>query len=574
MRSGGGLRIALALIPQPKRTLPRALALTAVLAAFAAGEASAQGFGPQGHGSRFGAAARFNSSLPNSANRPTKIVRPGGLGPLAGGQGGYGGRGNPGKGGGKLTDGGPHPHGGGDPRPHLPRLPHGPIKPGGPIFVPGGPTVAADPGGPPPNGIVPLTSSGGGQGSSRSGNQAVSRGGSGAPPAGERRYVPDEVVVEVAANTSERAADALARRHRLARLETVDDRLTNTTLYRWRIPDRRAVPAVVRALAADRSVLSAQPNYLASLQQEATSPAPAGEIGFAQYAPAKLQLAQAHALAKGDKVLIAVIDSGVDLRHPELAGMIVESFDAVGFGDKVHSHGTAIAGAIVAHARLTGVAPAARILAARAFSGQRGGRGGKDGSTFSIVQAIDWAVAHDARIINMSFAGPRDPKIEENLAAAGKKGIVLVAAAGNDGPKSPPLYPAAYPFVIAVTATDEEDRLLSAANRGRHIAVAAAGVDLWLPAPNGDYQMTTGTSFAAAEVSGAVALLIERKPDLDSEAVRRVLMSTARDLGPKGFDPDFGAGLVDAYQAILSIAPQAAGTIGAGATAAAPGERE
>ncbi len=91
----------------------------------------------------------------------------------------------------------------------------------------------------------------------------------------------------------------------------------------------------------------------------------------AQYAVAKLQMPQAHALARGDKVLIAVVDSGIDVTHPELAGMIVDQFDAIGTGDKVHPHGTGIAGAIVAHARLMGTAPAAQILAARAFGTKR-----------------------------------------------------------------------------------------------------------------------------------------------------------------------------------------------------------
>ena len=130
--------------------------------------------------------------------------------------------------------------------------------------------------------------------------------------------------------------------------------------------------------------------------------------------------------------------------------------------------------------------------------------------------------------------------------------MVLIAAAGNAGPNSSPLYPAADPAVIAVTATDADDALFSGANRGSHIAVAAPGVAVLVPAPNGGYQFTTGTSVAAAEVSGVAALLIQRNPSLTPNAVRRILMSTAKDLGPKGRDRDFGAGLVDALQAVRS----------------------
>jgi len=118
--------------------------------------------------------------------------------------------------------------------------------------------------------------------------------------------------------------------------------------------------------------------------------------------------------------------------------------------------------------------------------------------------------------------------------------------------------------VIAVTATDVDDKLFPAANRGNYIAVAAPGVDLLLPAPGSGYQVTSGTSFAAAEVSGAVALLLERNPGLDPATVRRILMSTARDLGPIGLDPQFGAGLVDVYQAILALPAATVGQTAAG----------
>jgi subtilisin family serine protease len=155
----------------------------------------------------------------------------------------------------------------------------------------------------------------------------------------------------------------------------------------------------------------------------------------------------------------------------------------------------------------------------------------------------------------MSFAGARDPAVERHLVAARQRGIVLVAAMGNAGPNSPPLYPAAFSGVIAVTATDEQDRIFRQANRGNHVAIAAPGVNLWLPTLNGGYHRISGTSFAAAEVSGVVALMLERNPRLTPDAVLKALTTTARDLGPRGNDNQFGAGLIDAYQAVLSVAP-------------------
>jgi len=130
---------------------------------------------------------------------------------------------------------------------------------------------------------------------------------------------------------------------------------------------------------------------------------------------------------------------------------------------------------------------------------------------------------------------------------------VLIAASGNFGPKSPPQYPAADPNVIAVSATDVDDKMFGASNIGPHIAVAAPGVDILLPSPGNDYRLISGTSFSAAYVSGVAALIIQRAPGLSPDAVRNILQSTAKDLGPIGKDPEFGAGLVDAYKAIMAV---------------------
>ena len=173
-------------------------------------------------------------------------------------------------------------------------------------------------------------------------------------------------------------------------------------------------------------------------------------------------------------------------------------------------------------------------------------------------------------MINMSFAGPRDPALAQALQIAREKGIVLIGAAGNAGPKSPPLYPGADPNVIAVTATDDRDHLFIRANQGKYIAVAAPGVDILVPAPNNSLQLTTGTSVATAHVSGVAALLIAQKPSRTPEDIRAILMSTAKDLGAKGFDPQFGAGLVDPLKA-LRLAPPVASDKTAALISRAPG---
>ena len=179
-------------------------------------------------------------------------------------------------------------------------------------------------------------------------------------------------------------------------------------------------------------------------------------------------------------------------------------------------------------------APRVGLLTVRAFSSTANSA---QGTTFNILRGLDWAADQGARVVNMSFAGPSDPRLHDALAKAYKRGMVLIAAAGNAGPNSPPLYPGADPNVIAVTATDSRDALFPGANRGNYIAVAAPGVDVFAPAPDGTYQLTTGTSVAAAEVSGVAALLIERNPALTPADVRKILMDTAKRSGPEGTRP-------------------------------------
>src|SRR4029450_10452276 len=147
-----------------------------------------------------------------------------------------------------------------------------------------------------------------------------------------------------------------------------------------------------------------------------------------------------------------------------------------------------MAGAIASHRRLLGTAPGARLLAVHAFSTAAAAG---ESTTFNILKGIDWSVREGARIINMSFAGPKDPSLSRSLKLAYDKGIVLIAAAGNAGPKSPPLYPGADPSGIAVPRTDADDKIFVGANRGSYVSVAAPGVDILVPAPENGYQLTT-----------------------------------------------------------------------------------
>jgi subtilisin family serine protease len=371
------------------------------------------------------------------------------------------------------------------------------------------------------------------------------------PPAGETRFRSGEILVATSPGTRSATVTEIARRHRLSEGETVEIGLLGVTMHVLRISDRRDVGSVVRELGGEGALASIQPNYLYATQEDA-APSSAPQ----QYALGKLHVAAALAAAPGEPVRVAVIDTAIDETHPDLAGAVEARFDAIGGAPRALGHGTSIAGAIAAHGRLKGVDPNVRILSARAFASDGAGT---LGSTLSVLKSIDWAARERARVVNMSFAGPPDPALHAIVVAAFGKGLTLVAAAGHAGPKSPPLYPAAEETVLAITATDSDDRLYDKANVGRYIAAAAPGVDVLLPAAQGGYALETGTSVAAALVSGVVALVLERRPGATPAQVRKLLLTTAEPLGGGAGVAEFGAGLVDAQRAV-SAAEAAAAT--------------
>jgi hypothetical protein len=361
------------------------------------------------------------------------------------------------------------------------------------------------------------------------------------------RAIANEIVAEIDGTLSEAQVDALARRHGLQRIQSRNFELIGATIGLFRITGRKTVEATSRELSQDGSVRAVQPNFRYALQDQNAG---VGEGDPGQYAQAKLRLPQAHTLADGANVTVAVIDSGIDIKHAEFSGVTITSFDALDSKEGPHAHGTGVAGAIVSHVRLMGSAPAAHILAIRAFG--MSGKGAESNS-YVLLRGFELAAGHGAQVINMSFAGPKDALVGRGLSALAARNIVMVAAAGNAGPKSPPLYPAADPNVMAVSATDARDKLFAASNRGSYIAVSAPGVDLFLPAPGDKYQITSGTSFSSAYVSGLAALMLQRNPALKPAELHAILIKTARDLGPPGPDDQFGAGEADAFAAVSSV---------------------
>ena len=335
------------------------------------------------------------------------------------------------------------------------------------------------------------------------------------PPPGETRFVPDEVLLEFRGGATSRALARMARRLHLTRLETQRFALIDRTMQRLRIEAN----TTVRSDAAPDGALSHRRRRAAELALR--SAAGAARTGRRAKPAARNTSSTscifiaAHRITNGDDVLVAVIDSEIDTHHPDLAGVLRRRI-------RCARRQTRAASARHGHGRRHRRPPQAdrRGAEGAAARGARFSGSGESaqGTTFNVMKGLDWAAGKNARIVNMSFAGPADSMFADMLAKAYARGMVLIAAVGNAGPRSPPLYPAAYRDVIGVTATDADDKLLPQAKRGRQVAVAAPGVDILVPAPGGSYQLTSGTSVAAAHVSGVAALLLARNPKLSPYA--------------------------------------------------------
>ncbi len=277
----------------------------------------------------------------------------------------------------------------------------------------------------------------------------------------------------------------------------------------------------------------------------------------------KIHVANAWAKSTGSGVTVAVIDTGVDATHPDLAGHVLTGYDeinqtAAGNTDP-NGHGTHVAGTIAA---LTGngvgvsaIAPDAKIMPIRVL--------GADGSGYmsDAANGIVYAADHGADVVNMSLGSEdEDASVTNAIAYARSRGVVVVAAAGNERQKgSPNSYPAADPGVIAVAATDSTDTVASYSNQGSYVDVAAPGSAILSTYPtalnNTGYAVLYGTSMASPHVAAIAALLKAYNPTLTPDQVEQALESSAVDLGPAGKDSDYGYGRVDAAAALAAVSP-------------------
>ena len=272
-----------------------------------------------------------------------------------------------------------------------------------------------------------------------------------------------------------------------------------------------------------------------------------------QWALEKVGASQAWAQARGRGVLIAVLDTGVDLDHPDLASKVRDDIDwdfvdGDGVAEDAHGHGTHVAG-IVAAATDNGVGVAGMGWEATILPIRVVGPGGAD--SLALAQAISYTVDRGADVINLSLGSQTvcPQVVQDAVDYAHSHGVVLVAAAGNDGTDAQS-FPANCYYVLGVAATGPDDARAGFSNYGTHVTVAAPGSDIFSTALGGGYEYRNGTSMATPYVAGLAALVRARYPDYTSTEVVSAILDNAVDLGAAGWDPYYGCGRVDAARTL------------------------
>ena len=236
---------------------------------------------------------------------------------------------------------------------------------------------------------------------------------------------------------------------------------------------------------------------------------------------------------------VGLIDSGVQRSHPVFTGVTLHEHGCDG-STIPSAHGTAVASLLVGQGDVFhGAAPGAELFAADVYCGLPAG-----GAVDSVAEAFAWMSREKVPVINISLVGPDNALLKQIIQIVTTRGHIVVAAVGNDGPSAPPLFPAAYPAVVAVTGVDAKQRVLVEACRGKHVRFSAPGANMSAANIDTPFGLVRGTSFAAPIVAGLLARQLGVVNKEQADAAIASLVSQAKDLGAPGVDKIYGNGLV------------------------------
>ena len=371
-----------------------------------------------------------------------------------------------------------------------------------------------------------------------------------------KQLQPRQIIVVLAADAFGKSAQvkqALANEYGLVQTGSFPLTSIGVECVVFQVAPDRSLPALLARLSVDPRVRLAQQNQVFRGQAQPRVE-PSGSLA---YGAALIHADAAQRTRTGKGVRVAVIDTGVAKDHPGLHGRVATAQNFVDGGERSFErdrHGTAVAGVIAAGgegARVLGIAPDAEILAIKACWYATAEEGRALCSSWTIAKAVDFAIGAGAHVVNLSLSGPADELLARLIARAHERGMITVAAAAEEG--DAPGFPASLSPVIAVLASDDRGQVRLPAWTDRTPALAAPGVDILTTVPADGWDFLSGSSLAAAHVTGVVALLREQSPRLSAREALDVLKTTAHAMPADARGSRREVGLVDACAALAQL---------------------
>lgn len=296
----------------------------------------------------------------------------------------------------------------------------------------------------------------------------------------------------------------------------------------YEVPRDQSIAEVSEKLQRDHRVQLAQPVNIFRLLQQ-----PYNDTHYdLQHGVQSLKVQEAHRWSTGRGVTVVVVDSGVDTSHPDLEGQVIWTQDLVEAAeqDLMDVHGTAMVGVIAAKVNnqegIVGVAPDAQVVALKACWQEPSGTGEALCSTYTLIRALDLAIRAQAKVVNLSLTGPEDPILARLITRAIAGGITVVAAVDEKG-DSGPGFPASLEGVIAVGTAAPDGSGNGVSGSDYRAELVAPGVDILTTVPGPGYDFLSGSSLAAAHVSGVVALILESRPSMGPQEIGVLIRETA-----------------------------------------------